>query len=88
VSRESGRGPGRHPDYGRVVAHKDALQLQRYDQHARQVAELSDRLTLIDGTAELLDADTVEVSTEAGTKAVASRRQPHFWPPAECGFTS
>jgi dihydrolipoamide dehydrogenase len=56
------------PDYAQVVAHKDAVQRRRYDQHAHELAQLSDRLSLIKGTAELLDSHTVEISTESETQ--------------------
>lgn len=68
--RMAARGLGRAgiPDYAQVIAHKDAVQRLRYEQHACEHAKISDRLSLIRGTAELLDPHTVEITSEAGTE--------------------
>jgi dihydrolipoamide dehydrogenase len=63
-----GVGASGSPEYAQVVAHKDAVQRLRYAQHDHELAQLSDRLSLIKGSGELLDSHTVGITTEDGTE--------------------
>ena len=49
--------------YEQVLAHKRRVQMLRYQQHAAELASLSDRLQLIPGTAHFIDPHTLEVDT-------------------------
>ncbi|MGC9220474.1 MAG: dihydrolipoyl dehydrogenase [Solirubrobacteraceae bacterium] len=51
-------------DYGGVVAWKDEVQEIRYRQHAAELDQAAEHLRLVQGTGRLLDAHTVEVSTD------------------------
>ncbi|MGC8472506.1 MAG: dihydrolipoyl dehydrogenase [Acidimicrobiales bacterium] len=55
-------------DYGGVVAWKDEVQQNRYRQHAAELDLAAERLRLERGTGRLLDAHTVEVSTDAASR--------------------
>lgn len=55
-------------DYGEVVAWKDAVQENRYRQHADELDHLAEHLRLVQGTGRLLDTHTVEVATEGASE--------------------
>jgi len=50
-------------DYAQVIAWKDQVQRNRYRQHDGELQAMSANLRLLRGTARLIDAHTVEVST-------------------------
>jgi len=54
-------------NYAAVIAHKDGVQIRRYQQHDRELAEMGDRLRLVKGTARFLEPHVVEVPTDDGT---------------------
>jgi len=58
----------RSVDYAGVVAWKDAVQENRYDQHAGELDRAAERLRLVHGTERLLDAHSVEVSTDGSSE--------------------
>lgn len=65
--------PGRIcPDYGAIVAHKDAVQSRRYAQHAAELAAVPD-LRLVQGVARFLDPHTVQVHGERGDERFRCR---------------
>jgi len=59
---------GAPPDYAGVVAWKDEVQQNRYDQHAGELDELGAVLQLVQGTGRLVDAQRVEVTTNGTSK--------------------
>jgi dihydrolipoamide dehydrogenase len=59
---------GAPPDYAGVVAWKDEVQQNRYDQHAGELNELGALLQLVQGTGRLVDAHSVEVTTDGSPK--------------------
>jgi dihydrolipoamide dehydrogenase len=62
--QEFGLSGAENFDYAGVIAHKDRLQTQRYQQHDRQLAALGDRLKLIKGTARLIEPHVVEIEMD------------------------
>lgn len=52
-------------DYGAIVAHKDRIQKDRYDQHAREMEKVP-TLSLVAGRARFLDSHTVAVEGDRG----------------------
>ncbi len=59
-------------NYPGIVAHKDSVQKERYDQHAREMAELPG-LRLVAGRARFLDSHTVVVEGERGEERFHAR---------------
>jgi dihydrolipoamide dehydrogenase len=59
-------------DYRGIVAHKDRVQKDRYDQHAREMAELP-TLRLVAGRARFLDDHTVVVEGNRGEERYRAR---------------
>ncbi len=59
-------------DLKAIMNHKDAVQKRRYDQHADELAR-TPGLTLLKGTASLLDARTVRIRTEDREEEVEAR---------------
>lgn len=59
---EFGAGGSLEADYAKAVAHKDAVQRLRYDQHRRELARIQN-LELVSGIGRILDARTVEIQT-------------------------
>lgn len=55
-------------DYAGVVAWKDAVQEDRYHQHAGELDHAAERLRLVRGTGRLLDAHSVEVSADGSSE--------------------
>lgn len=53
-------------DFAAVMAHKDQVQRTRYAQHARELAPLEGRLSLVSGRARFEDEHTVVVETGHG----------------------
>lgn len=53
-------------DFASVMAHKDHVQNTRYAQHAKELSQLADRLSLVRGTARFIDANTVVVESDRG----------------------
>ncbi len=65
--------PGELPvDYRKVVAHKDRVQKDRYDQHAREMAEVPS-LRLVAGRARFLDDHTIAVEGNRGEERYRAR---------------
>lgn len=65
--------PGELPvDYRKVVAHKDRVQKDRYDQHAREMAEVPS-LRLVAGRARFLDDHTIAVEGNQGEERYRAR---------------
>jgi dihydrolipoamide dehydrogenase len=60
------------PLWQNVRSFKDGVQTRRYDQHRAELAG-ADRLTLVPGTAELLDANTARIKTPEGEWRVRFR---------------
>ncbi|PYB68967.1 dihydrolipoyl dehydrogenase [Thermoplasma sp. Kam2015] len=58
-------------DYGKIVDHKDEVQNIRYKQHDEELKEAG--LTIIKGTARLIDENTVEVKTDTGSTRYRAR---------------
>lgn len=59
-------------DYSRVVAHKDRVQRDRYDQHALELAA-QPKIRLVKGRARFLDAHTVAVEGDRGEERYRAR---------------
>ncbi|MCL4422699.1 MAG: dihydrolipoyl dehydrogenase [Actinobacteria bacterium] len=59
-------GGGSVVDYKAVLEHKDHVQQTRYRQHDAELAELSDHLQLLGGTARIIDPHTVEIDGPSG----------------------
>ena len=65
--------PGELPvDYRKVVAHKDQVQKDRYDQHARELSEVPS-LRLVAGRARFLDDHTIAVEGNRGEERYRAR---------------
>ena len=65
--------PGELPvDYRKVVAHKDQVQKDRYDQHARELSEVPS-LRLVAGRARFLDDHTIAVEGNQGEERYRAR---------------
>lgn len=64
LAKGSALGLGAAPgvDFAGVMAHKDRVQRTRYEQHATELAALSGRLELLQGTARLVGPNEVEVT--------------------------
>jgi len=67
VARALGRLTG-PPDYAGVVAWKDEVQLKRYRQHAGELDAARPNLRLLKGAGRLLDAHSVEVTTDGSSE--------------------
>jgi len=67
-----GGAPPQASDYTAVVAHKDQVQETRYQQHDHELSEFKGLLSLVKGTARIVDPHTVEVATEEGTQSFAA----------------
>ncbi len=59
-------------DYPAIVAHKDRVQTERYNQHARELSELP-ALHLVAGRARFLDSHTVVVEGDRGEERYRAR---------------
>ncbi|MGC8627074.1 MAG: dihydrolipoyl dehydrogenase [Acidimicrobiales bacterium] len=55
-------------DYAGVVAWKDGVQVRRYRQHADELDAAKPNLRLVKGTGRLLDAHSVEVTTDGSSE--------------------
>ncbi|WP_297217388.1 dihydrolipoyl dehydrogenase [Thermoplasma sp.] len=58
-------------EYGKIVDHKDEVQKIRYKQHDEELKEAG--LTIVKGTARLIDENTVEVKTDTGSTRYRAR---------------
>ena len=59
-------------DYARIVAHKDRVQRERYDQHALELAA-QPKIRLVKGRARFIDAHTVAVEGDRGEDRYRAR---------------
>lgn len=59
-------------NYGKAIAHKDAIQRQRYDQHDKELAR-EKNLTLIKGRASFKDAHVITVESDTGVRHYSAR---------------
>ncbi len=59
-------------DYSRIVAHKDMVQRERYDQHALEIAT-QPKIRLVKGRARFIDAHTVAVEGDRGEDRYRAR---------------
>ncbi len=67
----AGAGGALFPDFKAIMDHKDAVQKRRYAQHADELVR-TPGLTLLKGTASLVDERTVRIRTENGEEEVAA----------------
>jgi dihydrolipoamide dehydrogenase len=59
-------------DYSEVVAHKDQVQIRRYEQHDAEL-RAAPNITLVTGTARIEDPHTVAVDTPEGLRRFKAR---------------
>ncbi|MGO8683810.1 MAG: dihydrolipoyl dehydrogenase [Thermoleophilia bacterium] len=57
-------------DYGQILAYKDGVQALRYRQHARELQAAGARLSLIKGSASLIDPHVVEIKGDDGGQRI------------------